>query len=56
MNVGASLVSLPYIAELTEVGVASDSGTVLIQSVLAALCPNTSLVSIMLVNNEMGMI
>ena len=42
--------------ELTEVGAASDSGTVPVQCVLAALRPNTSLVSIMLANNETGVI
>lgn len=50
------LVPIPYIAELTEVGAASDSGTVPVQCVLAALRPNTSLVSIMLANNETGVI
>eukprot|EP00731_Ephydatia_muelleri_P010284 Em0005g870a len=42
--------------ELTEVGAASDSGSVPVQSVLAAVRPNTSLVSIMLANNETGVV
>lgn len=56
MCIGASLVPIPYTAELTEVGAASDSGSVPVQSVLAAVRPNTSLVSIMLANNETGVV
>ena len=56
MCIGAYLVPIPYTAELTEVGAASDSGSVPVQSVLAAVRPNTSLVSIMLANNETGVV
>ena len=46
----------PNYTELTEVGAASDSGTVPAQSVLEAVRPNTVLVSVMLANNETGVV
>ena len=44
------------IADVTYVPVSSSSGCVIVDNVLSAICPNTVMISIMLANNETGVI
>lgn len=45
-----------YITDVTEVPVRHSTGAIHVDDVLAAICPTTVLITIMLANNETGVI